>query len=38
MGRARWLKQMRAWLRQAGFVVEEEGTGVWYEHFVVRKG
>jgi SAM-dependent methyltransferase len=31
------LEQVRAWLDQAGCVVEEEGTGKWYEHFVVRK-
>jgi SAM-dependent methyltransferase len=31
------LEQVRAWLRQAGFAVEEEGPGKWYEHFVVRK-
>jgi SAM-dependent methyltransferase len=31
------LEQVRAWLGQAGFAVEEEGTGHWYEHFVVRK-
>ncbi len=31
------LEQVRAWLEQAGFAVEEEGTGKWYEHFVVRK-
>jgi SAM-dependent methyltransferase len=31
------LEQVRAWLDQAGFTVEEEGTGKWYQHFVVRK-
>lgn len=31
------LEQVRAWLDQAGFAVEEEGPGKWYEHFVVRK-
>jgi len=31
------LEQVRAWLEQAGFAVEEEGPGKWYEHFVVRK-
>jgi len=31
------LEQVRAWLEQAGFAVEEEGTGNEYEHFVVRK-
>jgi len=30
-------EQVRAWLGQAGLAVEEEGTGKWYEHFVVRK-
>jgi SAM-dependent methyltransferase len=31
------LEQVRAWIGQAGLVIEEEGTGNWYEHFVVRK-
>jgi hypothetical protein len=31
------MEQVRAWIRQAGLVIEEEGTGNWYEHFVVRK-
>ncbi len=31
------MEQVRAWLRRAGFVVEEEGSGTWYEHFVVRR-
>jgi hypothetical protein len=31
------LAQVRAWLDQAGFAVDEEGTGKWYEHFLVRK-
>ena len=31
------LEQVRAWLDQAGLVIEEEGTGVWYAHFLVRK-
>jgi SAM-dependent methyltransferase len=31
------LEQVRAWLDQAGFAVEEAGPGKWYEHFVVRK-
>jgi len=30
-------EQVRAWLEQAGLVIEEEGTGDWYEHFIVRK-
>ena len=31
------LKQVRAWIAQAGLAIEEEGTGNGYEHFVVRK-
>jgi SAM-dependent methyltransferase len=31
-------EQARAWIGQAGLVIEEEGTGNGYEHFVVRKG
>jgi cyclopropane fatty-acyl-phospholipid synthase-like methyltransferase len=31
------LEQVRAWVEQAGLAIEEEGTGNWYEHFVVRK-
>jgi len=31
------LEQVQVWLDQAGFAVEEQGTGKWYEHFVVRK-
>jgi SAM-dependent methyltransferase len=31
------LEQVRAWIGQAGLAIEEEGTGKWYEHFVVRK-
>jgi len=31
------LEQVRAWIGGAGLVIEEEGTGDWYEHFVVRK-
>jgi cyclopropane fatty-acyl-phospholipid synthase-like methyltransferase len=31
------LEQVRAWIGQAGLVIEEEGTGNWYAHFVVRK-
>ena len=31
------MEQVRAWIGQAGLVFEEEGTGNWYEHFVVRK-
>jgi hypothetical protein len=28
---------VRRWIEQAGLVIEEEGTGNGYEHFVVRK-
>jgi SAM-dependent methyltransferase len=31
------LEQVRAWIGQAGLVIEEQGTGNWYAHFVVRK-
>jgi 2-polyprenyl-3-methyl-5-hydroxy-6-metoxy-1,4-benzoquinol methylase len=31
------LEQVRAWIGQAGLAIEEQGTGKWYEHFVVRK-
>jgi len=31
------LEQVRTWIDQAGFEIEEEGTGNEYEHFVVRK-
>lgn len=31
------LEKVRKWLGEAGFVIEEEGTGNGYEHFVVRK-
>jgi SAM-dependent methyltransferase len=31
------LEQVRVWLRQAGLEIEEEGTGNWYHHFLVRK-
>lgn len=31
------LEQAREWIGQAGLAIEEEGTGKWYEHFVVRK-
>ena len=31
------LEQVRVWLNQAGLVIEEEGTGDGYAHFVVRK-
>ena len=31
------LKQVQAWIGEAGLAIEEQGTGKWYEHFVVRK-
>jgi 2-polyprenyl-3-methyl-5-hydroxy-6-metoxy-1,4-benzoquinol methylase len=31
------LEQVRAWIEQLGFKLEEEGTGNGYEHFLVRK-
>jgi cyclopropane fatty-acyl-phospholipid synthase-like methyltransferase len=31
------LEQVRAWLAEAGLAIEEQGTGNWYEHFVVSK-
>jgi 2-polyprenyl-3-methyl-5-hydroxy-6-metoxy-1,4-benzoquinol methylase len=31
------LEQVRTWIEQAGLVIDEEGTGDWYAHFVVRK-
>jgi cyclopropane fatty-acyl-phospholipid synthase-like methyltransferase len=31
------MEQVRAWIGQAGLVIEEEGTGNWVEHFLVRK-
>lgn len=31
------LEQVREWIGQAGLVIEEEGTGEWYEHFIMRK-
>ena len=31
------LEQVRIWLEEAGFKVEEQGTGSGYEHFLVRK-
>ena len=31
------LEQVQTWLGEAGFEVEEQGTGNGYEHFVVRK-
>lgn len=31
------LKRVREWIEQAGFVIEEEGTGSGFHHFVGRK-
>jgi SAM-dependent methyltransferase len=31
------LEQVRAWLEQTGFALENEGAGNGYEHFIVRK-
>jgi hypothetical protein len=31
------LEQVRVWLAEAGLAIEEQGTGNWYEHFVLRK-
>jgi SAM-dependent methyltransferase len=31
------MEQVLVWLNQTGFGVEDEGTGKWYEHFVVKK-
>jgi cyclopropane fatty-acyl-phospholipid synthase-like methyltransferase len=31
------LEQVRAWIGQAGLVIEEEGARSWYAHFVARK-
>ena len=31
------LEQVRTWVNQEGLAIEEEGTGNWYEHFLVRK-
>jgi 2-polyprenyl-3-methyl-5-hydroxy-6-metoxy-1,4-benzoquinol methylase len=31
------LDQVRAWLDQEGLSIEEEGTGLWYQHFIARK-
>ena len=33
----RFRREVRAWLEEAGFVIEEEGTGKWYQHFLARK-
>jgi hypothetical protein len=30
-------EQVRAWLGQAGLAIENEGTGNWYQHFLVSK-
>ena len=31
------LEQVRSWIEQVGFVIEEEGTGNGYEHFVAMR-
>ena len=31
------LEQVRTWISQEGLVIEEEGAGKWYEHFIMRK-
>ena len=31
------LEQVRTWVGQAGMAIIDEGTGKWYEHFLVRK-
>ena len=31
------LEQVRAWLEESGLVIEEQGTGLWYQHFIARK-
>ena len=31
------LEQVRQWIDQAGLAIEEEGSGEWYEHFLLRK-
>ena len=31
------LEQVRTWINDAGLVIEDEGTGNGYEHFIVRK-
>lgn len=31
------LDQVRDWLDQEGLAIEEEGTGLWYRHFLARK-
>ncbi|HEY98451.1 MAG TPA: class I SAM-dependent methyltransferase [Dehalococcoidia bacterium] len=31
------LEQVRTWISQEGLVIEEEGIGNWYEHFIMRK-
>ena len=32
------LDQTRAWIEAAGFVIEAQGEGDWYAHFLVRRG
>lgn len=31
------IEQVRQWLDQAGLSIEDEGSGEWYEHFLVKK-
>ncbi len=31
------LEQVHTWIGQAGLAIEEEGTGHWYEHLIVKK-
>jgi len=31
------LEQVRTWVGQAGMAIIDEGTGKWYEHFLVKK-
>jgi cyclopropane fatty-acyl-phospholipid synthase-like methyltransferase len=31
------LEQVRSWFDQAGLIIEEEGSGTWYAHFLLRK-
>lgn len=32
------IEQVRAWLREAGMEIQEESSGQWYEHFLVKNG
>lgn len=31
------LEQVQAWLEEVGLEIEEEGKGLWYQHFLARK-